>query len=319
MASAWCVPDSDDEASAMVLGASSSSASNSSAIVLAAVPPEPEPFAKWLLPPKRGRPKKWTVDAVLSLAAADQRLGNDGQDLEGDTGAIVPFEFESSGSRVQQRLASLLEVVGPTAPSSLLSVASLSRALEVVPRTIARDLMTLAALVDKGQDDAMSALMHHISSLAAQGRIVPVVLQLWRKYDETPFKLRVRWQSGEQTDTEVRAKLVAIERAVGMVLALPQPQLGEDEGEDERRADDWMQLNGVLHIRCSMTTRLRVLSSMTAAALCELIRDSFALPSRFKPVFEQVDNIVVTDEHASNMQALAALNLSLSAAKHPIG
>jgi hypothetical protein len=149
----------------------------------------------------------------------------------------------------------------------------------------------VASLLRSSENDGISSVLSRVVALRDMGRIVPLALQIWRKYDETPFHLRVRWSVEELPDLEPAAKLVAIERGVGVLITAMLPD-GSPSPDPKH----------CVHMRFHLTTVLRVASSMTGAAVRALVEETMRIPMTFAKDFLRTDHIIVTDEHASNLQ-----------------
>ena len=92
--------------------------------------------------------------------------------------------------------------------------------VDCVRKCVARDLCALASAASVTEFDAFFSLLVLVRSWKTQGRVTPMGMFFWRKYDETPMKLRLRWCSDDNPEFEPQAKLVVVERAFGILLQL---------------------------------------------------------------------------------------------------
>lgn len=95
---------------------------------------------------------------------------------------------------------------------------------------------------------------------------MPLGFVSWRKYDETPIKIRLRWVSDESADVEPQAKLMVVERSFGVLLQL--------KSLDRVSCED----GPVVLIRGHLTTTLRAVSSLSREAVLHILDESSPPP-----------------------------------------
>lgn len=276
--------------------------------------------------PGAGRPRKPSVQLALSRVfdGPEQSGGQPGMAVAppgtladrrappglgpGDADAPLVGAGRSGGSHppsaTEQKLRMIFDAVDPQQPASSRSFFSSTRGIStnlgIDDRRLTESLCVLAEASVRGERDAALALFQVVRSLASQGRIIPIHFAFGRKYDETPLKLRVSWESfggKRETDDEPAAKLLLVERRFSMVLA-------EKIEQAEMSDDDFAKAQGqkALLIRGRLSTVLRVFANMTAASLKHALQHAL-LPFSPGQVFRQEDTIITTDEHASNKKA----------------
>eukprot|EP00969_Alexandrium_andersonii_P308828 13648811-Alexandrium_andersonii.AAC.1 len=151
----------------------------------------------------------------------------------------------------------------------------------------------------------MDDVLQSLKILKDAGHIRLLVFCWWRKYDETPMHLNVRWRQGSEADDseaqdERLAKVFTVEHTWAALIAT---------------ADLADPLAKSLFVRGPLRRSSRVASNMTQEAVVALLDSVCPLPS-LAAEFDQVETVVTTDEHASNMASERSI-LSRDACKLP--
>jgi hypothetical protein len=231
------------------------------------------------IPRKGGRPRgSFNLAVILKRRRLEDH--DEGLALETDIARALPAPLKFTSA--QSNCANFFYHVDPRFQGRLFNTVATASLIGVDRRQIPRMLKCMAATVVAGEDSSLHTFLQIIRALRTSGQIVPITFINFRKYDETPIRLRVRWEDEE--DLEPSAKLMVVERSWAMVLM---------QSDSQR----------VVCIRGHLSSKSVVASSMTAESIKAIIKKTTQLPPELTDIFDHYDNMIVTDEHPSNISA----------------
>ena len=171
---------------------------------------------------------------------------------EPDTTALgAPTQPRVPDHTGQDYVMRLMNLVDPRYQrrGKLLNLTALGAMLQIERQRVPEALTRLASIIESGERDSFATLQQALMSLRDEGRISLLNLFLWRKYDETPARLCVRWRLGlgQTPDLEPQAKLLVVERACGQHWAETK-LMRTVQGTSEHRA----QLEAIMCMRSEM-------------------------------------------------------------------
>lgn len=190
-------------------------------------------------------------------------------------------------------IGKVFQVVSPLQRERLLlNTKAVASAAGVDRRRVPDLLAVLAQTLRRDETDALQSIAAHLQHAISAGMVRPVAFQIRRKYDETPLRLRIRWDKhAEALDLEPGAKLILVELAWTCVLE----PCGNEAVPGQRR-------NLTLRGRCPI--RMKVADSMTASVMHSVLVDARrCIPDALTSLFPAIDTVSNSDEHASNVAA----------------
>lgn len=123
----------------------------------------------------------------------------------------------------ERQSATLLDTLRPRsslAAPRILARSQLAAELAVTePRALSDFLHPLANAIAQGSRTASEGILKIMQSLKATGAVRLLSFLRFRKYDETPLTVNVRWRGDPDKELEPHAKVVVVASAWSMLVA----------------------------------------------------------------------------------------------------
>ncbi len=186
---------------------------------------EPQPKA---VPRPKGRPKGTLrrLDVVLKARSAKRpslgptptpptpAIGSIG--IGGVIVAASPPTDEKQAETVSKYRVFLSQVQG----KRLLNISALADRMQSRHQRVTEIYAALSAAAFQAEHSGFSNLLAVLHGMTSNKRITPVCFLFWRRYDETPIKLALRWGSAKELqELETSAKLMLVEAGWGMFIS----------------------------------------------------------------------------------------------------
>lgn len=230
-----------------------------------------------------------SLQLALRDAAPQRGQSSAGEDVASGTLCTLPATAAVVSEDDDTRQAQLfLDSVTRTNTKSgvkLWSHNSLAENTNVHPTRVVDHLLRVACSVVSGKLQCLRSLHSVVSQLGRTGEMILQHFYSWRKYDETPQRIKVRWLREQEDEEEPAGKLMVVEWTWGMDLALP--------SAPERP----------LLIRGDLHRDLRAADSMEVQTVVKLIREVCKSELELSRGFLRADTLVTTDAHPSNIAA----------------
>ena len=171
----------------------------------------------------------------------------------------------------------------------LRSLEAMGRLLGVDRRKIPDHLSHLAQALLWSEKAGLETMSNTVASLQQHGHLEVLSTFCWRRYDETPMRLKIHWQSVGPSVVEAKAKVLCVEHGRAMLLKVP-----NSAALRERFRSILVCMKG-----CTLH---RVADSHNTQSLATMVESILQQQAPLPPAAHHED-LVTSDELATNLAA----------------